>query len=169
MGYFPADKPAYSCIVIVNAPSNSLYYGGAVAAPIFKEIADKVYSSRLDLHNGDVPVDSNVYTPVPYVRAGAQKDTRQVLAGLGVSYHAASEEAAWVSATRGKDEVELQPRRVAQGAVPNVIGMGLKDALYLLESSGLLVRVTGKGSVTRQSIVAGTPVRKGQQIVIELG
>lgn len=169
VGYFPADKPAYSCIVIVNAPSNSLYYGGAVAAPIFKEIADKVYSSRLDLHNGDVPVDSNVYTPVPYVRAGAQKDTRQVLAGLGVSYHAASEEAAWVSATRGKDEVELQPRRVAQGAVPNVIGMGLKDALYLLESSGLLVRVTGKGSVTRQSIGAGTPVRKGQQIVIELG
>jgi len=65
--------------------------------------------------------------------------------------------------------VELQPRRVAQGAVPNVIGMGLKDALYLLESSGLLVRVTGKGSVTRQSIGAGTPVRKGQQIVIELG
>ncbi len=169
VGYFPADKPAYSCIVIVNAPSNSLYYGGAVAAPIFKEIADKVYSSRLDLHNGDVPVGSNVYTPVPYVRAGAQKDTRQVLAGLGVSYHAASEEAAWVSATRGKDEVELQPRRVAQGAVPNVIGMGLKDALYLLESSGLLVRVTGKGSVTRQSIGAGTPVRKGQQIVIELG
>jgi len=169
VGYFPADKPAYSCIVIVNAPSNSLYYGGAVAAPIFKEIADKVYSSRLDLHNGDVPVDSNVYTPVPYVRAGAQKETRQVLAGLGVSYHAASEEAAWVSATRGKDEVELQPRRVAQGAVPNVIGMGLKDALYLLESSGLLVRVTGKGSVTRQSIGAGTPVRKGQQIVIELG
>ena len=169
VGYFPADKPAYSCIVIVNAPSNSLYYGGAVAAPIFKEIADKVYSSRLDLHNGDVPVDSNVYTPVPYVRAGAQKETRQVLAGLGVSYHAASEEAAWVSATRGKDEVELQPRRVAQGAVPNVICMGLKDALYLLESSGLLVRVTGKGSVTRQSIGAGTPVRKGQQIVIELG
>ena len=49
-GYFPADNPKYSCIVVVNAPSRNVYYGNLVAGPVFKEIADKVYATNFEMH-----------------------------------------------------------------------------------------------------------------------
>ena len=63
VGYFPADKPLYTCIVIINSPSNGIYYGGAVAGPVFKEIAEKVYSTSVDFHqeinSGEILLSSN--------------------------------------------------------------------------------------------------------------
>ncbi|MFM9027692.1 MAG: peptidoglycan D,D-transpeptidase FtsI family protein [Bacteroidota bacterium] len=70
VGYFPADQPKYSCIVVVYAPSNKDYYGGAVAAPIFKDIADKVYSTHLDLHSAPMQKDTSLDNPLPLAKAG---------------------------------------------------------------------------------------------------
>lgn len=167
VGYFPADTPRYSCIVVVYAPSNDVYYGGAVAAPIFKEIADKVYSNHLELHN--TPLQKDSLAPVlPLAKAGQQKDLKKVLEHLELPVESKDPDAYWVS-VGADDAIQLSERKTINGLVPNVVGMGLKDALYILENAGLHVQVNGKGWVTRQSLQAGTRILKGQHIVIELG
>nr|MBP6403264.1 PASTA domain-containing protein [Bacteroidia bacterium] len=77
-------------------------------------------------------------------------------------------DAYWVSVDSRSEVLKANERKTIVGLVPNVVGMGLKDAIYLLENAGLNVRVNGKGWVSRQSIEAGTRIRKGQQIQIEL-
>lgn len=167
VGYFPADKPKYSCIVVVYAPSNDVYYGGAVAAPIFKEIADKVYSNHLDMNESPIQTDSIVKT-IPIAKAGQQKDLNKVLAKLNLTSESSDPDAYWVSVDARSAQLKTNERKTISGLVPNVVGMGLRDALYILENAGLNVRINGKGWVTRQSIQAGSRIRKGQQILIEL-
>ncbi|MBL0065898.1 MAG: transpeptidase family protein [Bacteroidetes bacterium] len=167
VGYFPADKPKYSCIVVVYAPSNDVYYGGAVAAPIFKEIADKVYSNHLDMNESPIQTDSIVKT-IPVAKAGQQKDLNKVLAKLNLTNESSDPDAYWVSVDARSAQLKTNERKTISGLVPNVVGMGLRDALYILENAGLNVRINGKGWVTRQSIQAGSRVKKGQQILIEL-
>jgi len=167
VGYFPADKPKYSCIVVVYAPSNDVYYGGAVAAPIFKEIADKVYSNHLDMNESPVQTDSLIPS-LPVVKAGQHRDLKKVLEKLTLPSAVSDPDAYWVSVDSRSEVLKANERKTIVGLVPNVVGMGLKDAIYLLENAGLNVRVNGKGWVSRQSIEAGTRIRKGQQIQIEL-
>jgi cell division protein FtsI (penicillin-binding protein 3) len=167
VGYFPADRPKYSCIVVVYAPSNDVYYGGAVAAPVFKDIADKVYSTRLDLHAAPLEKDTNVSNPLPVSKAGDQKDMVRVLDEMQI-VHTTVSEASWVGSSADKNAVSLSPRKYTQGGVPNVVGMGLRDALFLLENEGLNVKVMGRGHVVHQSLTAGSSYKKGQIISLEL-
>jgi cell division protein FtsI (penicillin-binding protein 3) len=166
-GYFPADRPRYSCIVVVYAPSNDVYYGGTVAAPVFKDIADKVYSTRLDMQMEPLKKDTAAPLPLPLAKAGNRADVQQVLKTLAVPC-SFEENAAWVGASTDRSLVKLNTRPTKPGMVPNVMGMGLRDALYLLESEGLVVSVSGRGKVTRQSVDAGTAVRKGERVEIVL-
>lgn len=167
VGYFPADKPKYSCIVVVYAPSNNFYYGGAVAAPIFKEIADKVFSNHFDLQKEQIEEDTSSFT-MPLALVGIQKDVRKVLAKLDHPVESTNLDASWVSTSLRDDKVVLQERKILKGTVPNVIGMGARDAVYLLENSGLRVRMNGKGVVTSQSLNGGSRLMKGDLILIEL-
>lgn len=167
VGYFPADAPKYSCMVVVYAPSNDEYFGGAVAAPIFKEIADKVYSTHLDIHAQPVDSDSIRYT-FPLAKSGLQKDTRKVLAALNVPVVTKDGDALFISSTVDAETVTLQERKMQVGLVPNVLGMGASDAVYLLENSGLRVNVKGRGNVVRQSIPSGSRINKGQTVVLDL-
>lgn len=167
-GYFPADHPKYSCIAVVYAPSTGVYVGGAVSAPIFKEIADKVFSGEMALHN-ELAASDSAHINIPESKAGHQKDLNKVLSALNINALSKNAEASWVSTYPSDAGVMLNERKTQYGLVPNVVGMGVRDALYLLENSGLNVRVNGKGSVTKQSINPGTKIQKGQQISIELG
>lgn len=166
-GYFPADRPKYSCIVVVYAPSNDVYYGGTVAAPVFKDIADKVYSTRLDMQMEPLKKDTAAVLPLPLAKAGNRADVQQVLKTLAVPC-SFEENAAWVGASTDRSLVRLTTRTTKPGTAPNVLGMGLRDALYLLENEGMVVAVSGRGKVTRQSVDAGTAVRKGERIEIVL-
>lgn len=168
VGYFPADKPKYSCMVVVYAPSNNVYYGGAVAAPVFKDIADKVFSTRLDLQSIPLVKDTNVKDPLPLVKAGSQQDMARVLDAMAIAHAPLVEEASWVSTRNDKYSIALTDRKSEDGRVPNVTGMGLRDALYVLENQGLHVRVQGKGWVVKQSIPSGTPVKRGASIELIL-
>ncbi len=168
VGYFPADKPKYSCIVVVYAPSNNFYYGGAVAAPIFKEVADKVFSNHFELQKEQIDQDT-ILNALPLALVGHHKDIRNVLARLNQPMESVNQDASWVSTSLRDDKVVLQERKVQKGIVPNVLGMGAKDAMYLLENSGLRVKINGKGVVTRQSLGAGSRLMKGDMIMIELG
>jgi cell division protein FtsI (penicillin-binding protein 3) len=164
-GYFPADNPKYSCIVVVSAPSNNVYYGNAVAGPIFREIADKVYSTSLDIRQIVKP-DSGASAP-PVVMNGYAKEADLVLEKLKVK-RSASGKGEWMKADAGTKAVLQKKFDVKENLVPDVTGMSLKDALYLLENKGLAVKVQGRGKIVRQSIASGSLVTKGSQIVIEL-
>jgi cell division protein FtsI (penicillin-binding protein 3) len=168
-GYFPADAPKFSCIVVVNGPTMSGYYGNVVAGPIFKEIADKIYSNRLELQQ---PAQVAVTHPrrMPVSHSGHAGDLRVALEGLQIPVEMKGD-AGWVTTQAGDSSVVLAPRGIPEPGmerVPNVVGMGLRDAIYLLESAGLSVRVTGSGMVKRQSIQPGGNARPGTSILIEL-
>ncbi|MBP6312389.1 MAG: transpeptidase family protein [Flavobacteriales bacterium] len=169
VGYFPADAPKYSCIVVVNGPTMSGYYGNVVAGPIFKEIADKIYSNRLELQQG-VHLARTEGPTSPISLSGSSADLRTALEGLKVPM-VIETESEWATTQAGDSSVTLLSRGIptgAMGLVPNVLGMGLKDAIYILENRGLRVRFEGSGMVKRQSLPPGTKATNGSMIVIEL-
>lgn len=158
-GYFPADKPQYSCVVVVYAPSKAAYYGSSIACPVFKEIADKVYALNIKMHEELKRVPDSIYAGDPILKPGRGASAGVIVKKLDLKYSAPS--TGWVNAS-------VQPVSPIEDKVPNVVGMGLRDAMYLLETQGMLVRPVGRGKVVRQSLNPGSSISKGQQITIEL-
>ncbi len=169
VGYFPADAPKYSCIVVVNGPTQSGIYGNVVAGPVFKEIADKIYSNRLELQQETLLAEATG-PRTPISMSGHTGDLRIALEGLHVPFRIEGE-GEWSASQAGDSNVVLQPRGIpadAMDRVPNVLGMGLRDAIYILENRGLRVRIQGSGMVKRQSLQPGSRAFQGSTIVIEL-
>ena len=167
VGYFPAEKPEYSCIVVVNSPSSAVYYGNLVAGPVFREIANKVYTSRLDMHE---PINHrrSDLVEIPYSKNGNKEELHTVLDYLDIPSTPGSFESNWVATTRKEDHIGVNDLNFSRGLVPNVKEMGLKDAIYLLENAGLVVEVRGKGKVMNQSILAGSRVQSGNRIILTM-
>lgn len=168
VGYFPADNPQYTCIVVVSAPSNHIYYGNLVAGPVFKEVADKVFAKRFDLQKEEREKERELITRIPVSKNGAQADLNKVFAELSVDLHSADADAPYVHTSTKEERVDASPLTLYEGKVPNVKGMGLNDAIHLLENQGLTVEVSGRGFVKQQSLIPGTIVRDGMQIQLEL-
>lgn len=168
VGYFPAEDPKYSCIVVVNAPSRNVYYGNLVAGPIFKEVADKVYANSLEIHKPLGPQKFLAASAIPYSKSGYGEDVKRVFQTMGVEMKTAAANPEWVTTSTQEKSVTLESRKVIENLVPNVKGMGVMDAVYLLENAGLKVRFVGRGAVKSQSIQAGTRAHKGSVIVLEL-
>lgn len=168
VGYFPAENPRYSCIVVVSSPSNNVYYGNVVAGPVFKEIADKVYSTSLDMHEEINNKNAKENSVAPYSKSGNKEDLLLVFKKLGINIYDTSHETNWVSTTSRETMVELNTRQVTQNLVPNVLDMPLSDAVFLIENAGLRADFRGRGKVMRQSIMPGTRVNRGERITIEL-
>ncbi len=173
VGYFPAENPKYSCIVVISAPSGDAYYGGAVAGPVFKDVADKVYSTSLEIHKEINATESLLANKVPSVKSGAMSDVTLVLNALKVKTNTLEIESKWVNTTAVDSiSVKLSPKNIEEnlrkGIVPNVIGMTARDAFYLLENKGIKVKIIGNGSVAKQSIPAGESFKKGTAIILEL-
>lgn len=164
-GYFPADNPKYSIIVVVNSPSNNVYYGNVVAGPIFKEIADKVYASSLQMHKSIDEEYRVTAQQVPLAKAGYRQDTEKIYNRIGISA-SVNKDAEWVSAVKNDNSVALVERKTIEGLVPNVVGMGLQDALYLMENAGLKTIVKGRGKVVRQSLPVGIRAVNGQHVML---
>lgn len=168
VGYFPADKPRYSCIVVVNSPSNSVYYGNLVAGPVFKEIADKVYATSLEMHPPLDKLANKGTGQVPFSKNGHAAELREVLGKLDIQHEGLKSNAAWVIPSGRDSVITVIPLPVLDNLVPNVVEMGLKDALFLLEKTGLKVRVKGRGKVRFQSIPPGSRAQEGQEILLEM-
>ncbi len=168
VGYFPADNPLYSCIVVVNAPSNGVYYGNIVAGSVFKEISDKVYATtyyrdyRAENHS-----EKEKKGLVPEAGNGLRADINEVLGELDVRYRKTSKED-WVATRESGDTIRLVGVDVKQGLVPDVRGMSLRDAVYLIENAGLKVRYSGKGRVLRQSPQHGARVYEGSVVSLDM-
>ena len=174
IGYFPANDPKYSCIVVVSAPSNGEYYGAAVAAPIFKDIADKVYSMSLEMHKEINAVEPAYALVAPLVKPGYFSDITEVLSVLKVKEDAVKNTSHWGSTAMSSDSTMVKvissktEAVLEKGIIPDITGMSLQDVLFLLENKGLHVHVMGSGVVTKQSLQPGTKFIKGTTIEIEL-
>jgi len=170
VGFFPAQNPRYSCIVVINKPGAGVYYGGAVAAPVFKELADKIYSTEIDQHKPIFKPDSALLANkhAPPVMAGNAEPIISVLDFLGLSAIHKSEGNEIIDLSSAASGISCSVRPNVASEVPNVTGMGLGDALFILEKRGLKVEVRGFGKVKQQSLPPGTPISNNQNIIIEL-
>ena len=167
-GYFPADRPKYSMIVCVYDPKVNGYGGGNVSAPVFREIADKIYAADPDMRETLKPERRAVMADVPYSKSGNFNDLTYVLRELNIPMEREAERSEWVSTKINDTKVEMTQRVVDKDLVPNVLDMGLKDALYLLEERGLRVSVRGRGRVISQSITPGSRVLPNGSIILEM-
>jgi cell division protein FtsI (penicillin-binding protein 3) len=168
-GFFPADNPKYSCIVSIQKPGLPAS-GGLMAGSVFGKIAERVYAKDLRLPL-TAAVDTNTVV-IPDVKAGEVNDTKYVLKELGIenqsTFSYRNDREGWCSPHQAPRSVTLEQRDVLKDIVPSVIGMGARDAVYLLESRGLRVSLSGVGKVKRQSIAGGTKVRKGETVRLVL-
>lgn len=172
VGYFPADNPLYSCIVVINSPSNGVYYGGLVAGPVFKEIAEKVYSGSLDFI-APINQKQDLLTKAPDVINTKNNELRLIANTLNIPNQSNDTDNKYVKRnTNDSSSIILQPLQIEsqlkKGVIPNLNGLSAKDALYLLENSGLHVRIVGMGSVKKQSVEAGQKFNKGDKITLIL-
>jgi cell division protein FtsI (penicillin-binding protein 3) len=168
VGYFPAENPLYSCIVVVNGPSNGVYYGNIVAGSVFKEISDKVFATRFFRdYRAESKEDKDNKPAAPEAGNGLRSDINEVLGELDVRYKKTSKEE-WVATRESGDTIRLVGVGLKEGLVPDVRGMSLRDAVYLLENSGLRVRYSGKGRVLRQSPEHGARVYEGSVVSLDM-
>jgi len=168
VGYFPAHAPKYSAIVLIKNPRGFYQYGNNVAGPVFKDIADNIYARDLNLHREmekKKVLEAGVF---PTIRAGNQQELTMLSNELGVSNHSTTEEE-WIKASISGSAVVWKKNAVVKDQVPDVMGMTYRDAIYLLEKSGLRVSFEGKGRVTQQSILPGSRISKGSRIYLRLG
>ena len=164
-GYFPSEAPKYSCIVSIQKPGLPAS-GGLMAGSVFGKIAKQVFAQdlRFDL---SAAVDSTS-CPIPDVKAGELEDTREVLAALDIPVEAEGTPDAWGVQQPDTTAVVLHEREPKPGLMPNVVGMGAKDAVYLLENAGLKVHLSGIGRVRRQSLPPGSRIVRGRTVALTL-
>jgi cell division protein FtsI (penicillin-binding protein 3) len=168
VGYFPADKPKYSCIVVIDNPKGFQLYGGDVSAPVFKEIADKIYARDLDMHKPLTQVQNINEGIFPLIKAGNYEDLRYICNEMSISNHLNSNEDEWVVARAIDNSVIWNKRDVSKDRMPDVAGMTLRDALYILENLGLRVKFSGSGRVVDQSISPNVVIATGAQVMLQM-
>ena len=169
-GYFPAENPKYSGIVVVSAPRVGYPSGGTMPGAVLRTVAEEMYARGFLPGEGTVSRDT-VFAKMPAIKKGNLENTTYVCRHLSLPYTSpesvgGGEE--WVS-VKSKDYTiamdRIEPNRYT---VPSVVGMGARDAIYLLEKVGLRVSVEGRGKVVRQSIPVGRRVSRGERITIVL-
>ncbi len=169
-GYFPSEAPKYSCIVAIQKPGLPAS-GGLMAGSVFSKIAERVFAKHLAQDLKEAKDSTSIL--IPDVKNGDISAAHYVLNRINVNSSGVSEQSTegkpvWGNVTSNPDNVLFNKKDINNKLVPSVIGMGAKDAVYLLESMGLKARITGIGKVKSQSIPAGNTLRKGQTIQLRL-
>ena len=153
-GYFPAKNPKYSMMVVVYTPHGK-YYGGSVAGPVFRNVVEKVHNLKLDLNKAiNQGFQLVAVANLPKRRIGYKKDFEKVFEYVGIEYKNKSK-SNWVAVDPFDNKMLIDKKSIIKSEVPDVRGMGARDAVYVLESLGLLVELEGEGQVRRQSIKPG--------------
>lgn len=168
VGYFPADDPKYSMIVTFNNPRGG-YYGASVAGPVFKEIAEKVYAFQV---LKDQPIEEEKDDDkivIPEIKKGQSEDLEEVISALKIKNVKGDPDTEWANVEVNEGVVTLSDKKIQEGIVPNVQGMGASNAVFLMENAGLQVRISGIGKVKKQSLTPGGKFRKGQTVLLTLG
>lgn len=164
-GYFPSEKPMYSCYVAIQAPKASPS-GGVQAGSVFSKIAERVYAKYLFFDLAQAKDSTSAM--IPDTKNGNVHETTRILSELDINYNELGSEIEWCKASSESNNIRLSEINLNEKLVPNVRGMGAKDAVFLLEEKGLRVRLNGMGKVVSQSITPGSTARKGQTITLTL-
>ena len=168
VGYFPADDPKYTCIVVISNPMGGTYYGASVSAPVFKEIAEKVYATELGItdETANYPANADKYTKASMAW---YEDVNDYCTMAGVRMVDAGLNSEWVKVTPSVNGgITMKSLELDGETVPDLTGMNVMDAVYLIESMGWKVSFSGRGLVESQSVKAGTSLDKGKTITLKL-
>jgi len=169
IGYFPSASPKYSmAVVIQNSNESRLVYGADVSGRVFKEISDKIYNHYLSSASLNLPAtpDTTIYKYY-----GIKNDIGSIFSYLNMSSIDSASSGYWRSLELQNNSGSLKAPAysgTADSVTPDVTGMGLKDAVYLLENKGFVTSVSGRGRVINQSVPAGLNFKKGQKISLVL-
>lgn len=164
-GYFPAENPKYSCIVVINTPRNGIYYGGLVSAPVFKEIAEKYYAKKSLKSESLNKILKDSIVKLPSMVA-LKSEANYLYDMLEISSHDVAKNNEFVHYISNENSVKGNAIKIVDNIMPNVIGMGLRDALALLENKKIKVKVSGFGKVVSQSKNIGESIKKGETVII---
>ena len=165
-GYFPANSPKYSCIVVIRRPRVGNASGGFMSGPVFKQIAEQISAVDVTVKPLNLSKENSV-AEIPKVKSGLSEQSKYVLGKLNIRYDDAAK-GQWTNPQLNDNRLVLQPQQITEKTVPNVVGMGAKDAVFALEKTGLQVNLQGRGEVYSQSLTAGISVPRGQTITIQL-
>ena len=171
VGFLPADQPKYTiCVVIRTKPHSAAYYGGAIAAPVFRMVADKIFSENMGAWGGPLDSLAKNSTGIMPARVATARNYEVLLNAIEKHTLMPSDvmNVMMQLSTDSNKHIAIQSKKMYRNIVPDVTGMGLKDAVYMLENSGLQVQVLGKGKVQGQSVSAGSKIIKGQNITLLL-
>jgi cell division protein FtsI (penicillin-binding protein 3) len=168
IGYFPAEQPKYTmAVVIQNSKQSVKVYGADVSGTVFKEISDRIYGSYLSTRKFITAnkADSNLYNYF-----GMKNELSSIFTSLNLPYNDSGTSGYWrsVQLKNNAGVLNTTANSTTGSVTPNVIGMGLKDAVYILENMGLKVTATGRGRVMNQSLAAGTNFNKNKNIALIL-
>lgn len=167
VGYFPADNPKYTCIVVVSRARGRFWAAGGVSAPCFRDIAEKVYATRLGVEQDTIgkktELEENTAAIVHI------KEASKYLSSLNINCPDYTINGEWAVAEKvNEGKTNLKVADIKEGLVPNVIGMNITDAVYLLESMGISAKFSGQGIVTQQSIQPGDTIKANSVIQLKL-
>lgn len=170
-GFFPADNPRYTCIVCLKKTGLPAS-GGGMSGVVFHQIAEGVMARNLKLSIKDAHDTTSV--AIPDVKNGNILDANYVLNHLGIKTNQswsgsyANGNPVWGKAERQRDQVALEQSQISKGITPDVTGMGARDAVFLMESQGLKVKLHGRGKVRSQSYPAGKQIVEGSECILSL-
>ncbi|MDR0395335.1 MAG: PASTA domain-containing protein [Tannerella sp.] len=167
-GYFPSENPLYTCLVVITRPRVGLPSGGLMCGTVVKEIAEKIYAHSMVIDMKKMPDDS-LKIPYPNVKNGDYEALKNVMDGLKIKADVTTKiNSKYVTARENDGKVTLKDLPLTGNLVPNVVGMGAKDAVYALENCGLRVSLSGRGRVVSQSVKNGAQVVSGQTVTLTL-
>jgi cell division protein FtsI (penicillin-binding protein 3) len=165
VGYFPANAPEYTCIVVIKTkPHAAIHFGAQLSAPVFKEIAIRLYAQYVQGKKTmplQLAVDSSLYQ-----YSGYTPDVMNILRELNVNPVDSSYRSSWSWIYNNNYKPVVKAETIARNLMPNVKSMTLKDALYLLENMNMKVVVKGRGKVIAQDVLAGAVVNKNQTVTL---
>ena len=167
VGYFPAEKPRYSCIVMVSRARGRFWAAGSVSAPGFREIAEKVYAMRIGTHEEDTLAPVSPVSNEPIIVRHSKEAS--YLNGIDNPFNDYAINGDWVTVQKTENgETDLRTAQLQPNLVPNLVGMDITDAVYLLENMGVKTEFTGQGTVKEQSLHAGDTLKANSIICLKL-
>ncbi len=155
VGYFPADNPRYSCIVVVSKPTGGSYYGAVVSGTVFKAISDKVFATNLELQQTLAASKDTTIERIPVVSPGHWADASKLLKRLNIPVSGGRADDLWAQVVRNGEQLQAAPISLSDSVFPDFVGMGLKDVLPVLENLGYKVKTKGSGKIISQFPMAG--------------
>ncbi len=166
VGYFPVENPKYSCISVVYKPNTKKgFYGNIVAAPVFEELRNLLYSEQVAEMN---TIDTVNYSQLPMTK-GFGDELSDIAQELQWASNMDQNSSELLSIKNDGKVLKVKKMSNLDGVVPNLVGLSFKDALFILENKGMNVKVNGFGKVKKQSVKMGAKISKGQEITLELG